>query len=86
MVFNFLPVNVAPAFYQEAVRYDNVFFGYDLALATDLRSKGDMKNEREYERTGKWGNEYIGKATNWERRYGTAESIDCCQWCETAHC
>lgn len=35
VVLNFLPVNVPPAFYQEAVRYGNVFFGRGLALATD---------------------------------------------------
>lgn len=35
VVFNFLPMNVQPAFYQEAVRYGNVFFGRGLALATD---------------------------------------------------
>jgi hypothetical protein len=27
VVFNFLPISVSPAFYQEAVRYGNVFFG-----------------------------------------------------------
>lgn len=35
VVFNFLPVNVSPAFYQEAVRYGNVFFGRGLERATD---------------------------------------------------
>jgi len=35
VVFNFLPVSVPPAFYQEAVRYGNVFFGRGLELATD---------------------------------------------------
>ena len=35
VVFNFLPVSVSPAFYQEAVRYGNVFFGRGLELASD---------------------------------------------------
>jgi signal transduction histidine kinase len=35
VVFNFLPASVPPAFYQEAVRSGNVFFGRGLVLATD---------------------------------------------------